>query len=139
MLISHLASPPSSFIELIFQDLELFSEPSSDDDIKVQDGRKSRTFSGEKQEGAELKARDFHSHFLNCSENQQEVRNSMLERLLEKYGASIPHHDPRLYSCAASRTKSVAAFSILAFPDFWGHLPLAGPERMANRKPHIQR
>lgn len=134
-----LAPPPQSLNELIFQDLELFSEPSLDYEVKVQDGRKSTTFSGEKQEEAELKARDFHSHFLNCSENRQEAHNSMLDRLVEKYGASVPHHDPRLYSRAAAHTKSIAAFSILAFPDFWGHLPPAAPEHMANRKPHIQR
>lgn len=87
----------------------------------------------------ELKARDFHSRFLNCSGIQQEARNSMLDRLLEKYAASIPHHDPRLYSGAAAHTKSIATFSILAFPDFWGHLPPAGLQRMAHRKPHIQR
>ncbi|KAB5571666.1 hypothetical protein PHYPO_G00227650 [Pangasianodon hypophthalmus] len=133
-----------------FQDLDSGSErdASSDDDVKVQDGRKSKPFSdnrsslslpGEKQEEADLKARDFHSHFLNCSGNQQEACNSMLDRLLEKCGASIPHHDPRLYSRVAAHTKSIAAFSILAFPDFWGHLPPAGAERMANRKPHVQR
>ncbi|KAM9470800.1 cytosolic carboxypeptidase 4 isoform 2-T2 [Clarias gariepinus] len=133
-----------------FQDLDSGSErdASSDDDVKVQDGKKPETYFDEhlsltspeeKQEEADLKARDFHNHFLNCSENHQEARNSMLDRLLQKFGASIPHHDPRLYSCTATRTKSIAAFSILAFPDFWGHLPPAGPERMANRKPNIQR
>lgn len=88
---------------------------------------------------AEIKAQDFRSHFLNCSGRQQEARISMLDRLLEKYGASIPHHDPQLYSRAAAQTKSIAAFSILAFPDFWGHLPPAESERMAYRKPHVQR
>ncbi|XP_053538244.1 cytosolic carboxypeptidase 4 isoform X1 [Ictalurus punctatus] len=133
-----------------FQDLDSGSErdASSDDNVKVQSGRKSKTSSdnrsppsspGEKQEETELKARDFHSRFLNCSGIQQEARNSMLDRLLEKYAASIPHHDPRLYSGAAAHTKSIATFSILAFPDFWGHLPPAGLQRMAHRKPHIQR
>ncbi|KAF5884584.1 cytosolic carboxypeptidase 4-like, partial [Clarias magur] len=128
-----------------FQDLDSGSErdASTDDDVEVQDGKKPETFFddhlSEKQEEADLKARDFHNHLLNCSEKQQEARNSMLDRVLEKFGASIPHHDPRLYSCTAAHTKSIAAFSILAFPDFWGHLPPAEPERMANRKPHIQR
>ncbi|XP_060782748.1 cytosolic carboxypeptidase 4 [Neoarius graeffei] len=137
-------------LHLNFQDLDSDSarDVSSDDNIKLHDNRKSKSFSnncsspslpGEKQEEADLKARDLQSHILNCAGNQQEACNSLLDRLLEKYGASIPHHDPRLYSWAAARTKSIATFSILAFPDFWGHLPPAGPESMAHREPHIQR
>ncbi|XP_046706488.1 cytosolic carboxypeptidase 4 isoform X2 [Silurus meridionalis] len=127
-----------------FQDQDPEQDVNSDNNIKVQDNKNPETFlspslPGEKQEKAELKGQDFHHHFLNCSGNQQEARNTMLDRLLEKYGVSVPHHDPRLYSCAAARTKSIAAFSILAFPDFWGHLPPSEPEPMANRKPHIQR
>ncbi|XP_058252240.1 cytosolic carboxypeptidase 4 isoform X2 [Hemibagrus wyckioides] len=129
-----------------FQDLDSGSERDMSPDFR--DVQKSEAFSdncsspptpGEKQEEADLKARDFHSHFLNCSGNQQEAGNSMLDKLLEKYGTSIPHHDPQLYSCAAARTKSITTFSILAFPDFWGHLPPAVPEHMATRRPHIQR
>ncbi|KAI5105583.1 cytosolic carboxypeptidase 4 [Silurus meridionalis] len=127
-----------------FQDQDPEQDVNSDNNIKVQDNKNPETFlspslPGEKQEKAELKGQDFHHHFLNCSGNQQEARNTMLDRLLEKYGVSVPHHDPQLYSCAAARTKSIAAFSILAFPDFWGHLPPSEPEPMANRKPHIQR
>ncbi|TUT60083.1 Cytosolic carboxypeptidase 1 [Bagarius yarrelli] len=115
-----------------FQDL--------DKNPDLQDARSPQTFfdscsspssssPGEKQEEAELKVRDF----LNCSLHHQETRDSVLDRLVEKYGASIPHHDSHLYRCAATHTKSLTTFSILAFPDFWGHLPPAGPERMANR------
>ncbi|XP_029985642.1 cytosolic carboxypeptidase 4-like, partial [Sphaeramia orbicularis] len=63
----------------------------------------------------------------------------MIDRLLDRTGTRIPHHDPRLYRDSASRTRSIPGFSILAFPDFWGHLPPPGPEPMALRKPHVQR
>uniref|UniRef100_A0A669E4C8 AGBL carboxypeptidase 1 n=1 Tax=Oreochromis niloticus TaxID=8128 RepID=A0A669E4C8_ORENI len=59
--------------------------------------------------------------------------------LLERHGAGIPHHDPKLYCAVASKTKSIPEFSILAFPDFWGHLPPPGHQPMAPRKPNIQR
>ncbi|XP_060741894.1 cytosolic carboxypeptidase 4 isoform X1 [Tachysurus vachellii] len=122
-----------------FQDLDSGSERDASPDVK--EVQKSKAFSDnkQKQEEADLKARDFQSHFLKCSGNQQEACNSMLDSLLGKYSTSIPHHDPRLYSRVAAHTKSVATFSILAFPDFWGHFPPAAPERMATRRPHIQR
>ncbi|KAM7003446.1 LOW QUALITY PROTEIN: cytosolic carboxypeptidase 4-like [Tautogolabrus adspersus] len=63
----------------------------------------------------------------------------MIDRLLERHGVCIPHHDPRLYLSAASKTRSIPGFSILAFPDFWGHLPPPQHEAMAHRGPHIQR
>lgn len=86
-----------------------------------------------------LQTRDFHKHYLNCSENSQEGHSSMVDRLLEKYGTCIPNHDPRLYASTASDTKSIAGYSILAFPDFWGHLPPQIQEPMAKRPPHVQR
>lgn len=64
---------------------------------------------------------------------------SMIDRLLERHGACIPHHEPSLYRTAAAKTKSIPGFSILAFPDFWGHLPPPGHESMAPRKPNLQR
>ncbi|KAM4619140.1 cytosolic carboxypeptidase 4 [Polymixia lowei] len=64
---------------------------------------------------------------------------TMVDRLLERHGACIPHHDPNLYRAAAAQTKSIPGFSILAFPDFWGHLPPEGHEAMAPRKPKVQR
>lgn len=63
----------------------------------------------------------------------------MIDRLLEEHGACIPHHEPKLYRAAAARTKSIPGFSLLAFPDFWGHLPTPGHEPMAPRKPNVQR
>ncbi|XP_042072614.1 cytosolic carboxypeptidase 1 isoform X2 [Haplochromis burtoni] len=65
--------------------------------------------------------------------------HTLIDRLLERHGAGIPHHDPKLYCAVASKTKSIPDFSILAFPDFWGHLPPPGHQPMAPRKPNIQR
>ncbi|KAL4005313.1 hypothetical protein ACER0C_005026 [Sarotherodon galilaeus] len=65
--------------------------------------------------------------------------HTIIDRLLERHGAGIPHHDPKLYCAVASKTKSIPEFSILAFPDFWGHLPPPGHQPMAPRKPNIQR
>ncbi|XP_029290026.1 cytosolic carboxypeptidase 4 [Cottoperca gobio] len=118
---------------------------------------------------AQLEARDFHSHssILSTSpsfrtivreargeappshrgdeqdDDEEDAEEShhrtMIDRLLERHGACIPHHEPRMYCAAATKTKSIPGFSILAFPDFWGHLPPPGNEPMAPRKPNIQR
>ncbi len=72
-------------------------------------------------------------------EGTEDHRRTMIDRLLEKHGACIPHHEPKLYRAAAAKTKSIPGFSILAFPDFWGHLPPPRHEPMAPRKPNIQR
>ncbi|KAI3370896.1 hypothetical protein L3Q82_007405 [Scortum barcoo] len=117
---------------------------------------------------AQLEARDFHSHssILSTSpsfktivretsedpppgqggeeqddeeEGTEGHHDTMIDRLLERHGACIPHHEPKLYRAAAAKTKSVPGFSILAFPDFWGHLPPPRHETMAPRKPNIQR
>ncbi|XP_070763219.1 cytosolic carboxypeptidase 4-like [Enoplosus armatus] len=70
---------------------------------------------------------------------EESHHHSMIDRLLERHGVCIPHHEPKLYRAAAAKTKSIPGFSILAFPDFWGHLPPPRHETMAPRKPHIQR
>ncbi|KAJ8412935.1 hypothetical protein AAFF_G00105170 [Aldrovandia affinis] len=85
-----------------------------------------------------LKARD------GCGRRHSRSRaktddHSMVDRLLKSHGACIPNHDPRKYTAAAARTKSIAGYSILAFPDFWGHLPPNHQEPMASRKPNVQR
>ncbi|CAB1323354.1 unnamed protein product [Coregonus sp. 'balchen'] len=85
-----------------------------------------------------LQACDFHSHFLSSSSVKQDSHPSMVDRLLEKHRACIPHHDPRMYTAAAALTKSIPGYSILAFPDFWGHLPPQSKEPMAGRKPNVQ-
>ncbi|XP_063053479.1 cytosolic carboxypeptidase 4 isoform X2 [Engraulis encrasicolus] len=88
---------------------------------------------GEQQD---MKAKDLHSH---CLRSHEEGHSSMVDRLVERFGACIPHHDPRLYAAAAAHTRSIAGYSILAFPDFWGHLPVKSTERMAIRRPNLQR
>ncbi|XP_041966586.1 cytosolic carboxypeptidase 4 isoform X2 [Alosa sapidissima] len=83
-----------------------------------------------------MKVKDLHRQ---CLSSHEEGHRSMVDRLLEKFGSCIPHHDPRLYAAAAANTSSIAGYSILAFPDFWGHLPPPGPEPMAIRRPNVQR
>ncbi|KAM7413845.1 hypothetical protein PAMA_018913 [Pampus argenteus] len=117
----------------------------------------------------QLEARDFHSHssILSTSpefrskisetrgeanqsktedeqhdegqEAEESHHQTMIDRLLERHGTCVPHHEPKMYRAAAAKTKSIPGFSILAFPDFWGHLPPPGHESMAPRKPNIQR
>lgn len=65
--------------------------------------------------------------------------SAKIDRLVDRHGPCIPHHDPKLYRSTATKTKSIPGFSILAFPDFWGHLSTPGHEPMAPRKPNIQR
>ncbi|KAF3689297.1 Cytosolic carboxypeptidase 1 [Channa argus] len=119
--------------------------------------------------GAQLEAQDFHSHtsILSTSsrirtivreaagegssgqrgnewddeedEAEESHQCAMIDRILERCGACIPHHEPKLYCATAAKTKSIPGFRILAFPDFWGHLPPTGHEPMAPRKPNIQR
>lgn len=72
-------------------------------------------------------------------ESESFYHPSMIDRLLERHKICIPHHEPKLYCAAAAKTRSVPGFNILAFPDFWGHVPPPGPELMAPRKLDIQR
>ncbi|KAK7121699.1 hypothetical protein R3I93_022703 [Phoxinus phoxinus] len=131
-----------------FQDLDSSSEvdESSDDDSTLDRDLNNKTSSDQgdspslsDQEENHLQTRDFHKHYLSCSRKGQVGHSSMVDRLLEKYGTCIPNHNPRLYTATAASTKSVAGYSILAFPDFWGHLPPREQEPMAKRPPHVQR
>ncbi|XP_026221723.1 cytosolic carboxypeptidase 4 [Anabas testudineus] len=81
---------------------------------------------GDEQDDEEKTEEEFH-------------HSTIIDRLLENHGPCIPHHNPKLYHATATKTKSIQGFSILAFPDFWGHLPPPGNEPMAPRKPNIQR
>ncbi|KAJ8340273.1 hypothetical protein SKAU_G00349060 [Synaphobranchus kaupii] len=85
-----------------------------------------------------LKAGGIHSRCPGRSLATQDSQ-SMVDRLLERHGACIPNHDPRKYTTTAAQTKSIAGYSFLAFPDFWGHLPPSYQEPMASRKPNVQR
>jgi len=121
-------------------------EESSDDDSALDRDLDNKTASDQgdspslsDQEENHLQTRDFHKHYLSCSRKGQEGHSSMVDRLLEKYGTCIPNHNPHLYAATAASTKSVAGYSILAFPDFWGHLPPQEQEPMAKRSPRVQR
>ncbi|XP_030586826.1 cytosolic carboxypeptidase 4 [Archocentrus centrarchus] len=76
---------------------------------------------------------------LDDDEEGESHHRTIIDRLLERHGACIPSHNPKLYRAIASKTKSIPGFTILAFPDFWGHLPPPGHEPMAPRKPNVQR
>ncbi|KAM6973388.1 cytosolic carboxypeptidase 4 [Aplochiton taeniatus] len=104
---------------------------------------KRQNSTGEGSHAPQIEVRDFHSSGcagrVSQTEEGSEAQGRMVERLLEQHGACVPHHDPRLYRAAASATKSIPGYSILAFPDFWGHLPPPHHEPMAARKPNVQR
>ncbi|ROL54570.1 Cytosolic carboxypeptidase 4, partial [Anabarilius grahami] len=148
-----LLQEPMRFILVLRSTFELLQEPvssevdeSSDDDSALEGDLNNKTPSEQggspflsDQEENHLQTSDFHKHYLSCSRKGQEGHSSMVDRLLEKYGTCIPNHDPRLYTATAANTKSVAGYSILAFPDFWGHLPPQEQEPMAKRPPHVQR
>uniref|UniRef100_A0A8C4XH01 tubulin-glutamate carboxypeptidase n=1 Tax=Erpetoichthys calabaricus TaxID=27687 RepID=A0A8C4XH01_ERPCA len=78
-------------------------------------------------------ARSFHSPHLITT------RHEMLSILLERHQFSIPGHDPEIYTNFAAMTKSIAGYSLLAFPDFWGHLPLPYQQSIAQRNDGVQR
>ncbi|CAM9493282.1 cytosolic carboxypeptidase 1 isoform X1 [Lampetra fluviatilis] len=50
-----------------------------------------------------------------------------------------PSHDNELYSLLASNTKSVAGFSKMAFPDYYGHIPPLYREPSVEREYGVQR
>ncbi|XP_040894076.1 LOW QUALITY PROTEIN: cytosolic carboxypeptidase 4 [Toxotes jaculatrix] len=140
------------------------STSSSGSPLETEASRKGRT-----PDAAQLEPHDFHSHssiLSTCLGPRTVVREAkgevppglrgdeeldeeegaevthhgtMTDRLLERHGACIPYHEPKLYCAAAAKTNSIPGFSILAFPDFWGHLPPPGHEPMAPRKPNVQR
>ncbi|KAG9340768.1 hypothetical protein JZ751_020360 [Albula glossodonta] len=93
---------------------------------------------GGRPKGSPLSAQDFHSCCLSSPSARQDGQR-LVDQLLDSQQPCIPHHDPRLYAAAAAHTKSIPGFSVLAFPDFWGHLPPRGQEPMAIRNPNVQR
>ncbi|KAK7891986.1 hypothetical protein WMY93_023949 [Mugilogobius chulae] len=80
-----------------------------------------------------------HGHNDEEEAEDESCHQTVIDRLLERSGSCIPHHDPKLYRSAASKTRSIPDFNILGFPDFWGHLPPQGQVPMAPRKPNVQR
>ena len=63
----------------------------------------------------------------------------VIDKLLQTHPQHIPFHDPCVYMAKAQRTRSVADFKMVAFPDLWGHCPPPSPEPMLERKRGIQR
>lgn len=80
-----------------------------------------------------------HDHNDEEEVEDERCHRTIIDRLLERNASCIPHHDPKLYRAAASKTRSIPDFNILGFPDFWGHLPPQGHAPMAPRKPSVQR
>uniref|UniRef100_A0A3B4WBP4 tubulin-glutamate carboxypeptidase n=1 Tax=Seriola lalandi dorsalis TaxID=1841481 RepID=A0A3B4WBP4_SERLL len=130
-----------------FEELDLSSEPersstssSSSDEEAVLLCRVSPCSSRRDRRSSDSSSSSSGSHSeTEVSTEGQSQHCNMIDRLLERHGTCVPHHEPKLYRAAAARTKSIPGFSILAFPDFWGHLPPPGHESMAPRKPNIQR
>ncbi|KAJ8417434.1 hypothetical protein AAFF_G00286610 [Aldrovandia affinis] len=138
-----------------FQDLDMHTEAEGGSDEEVflngHSGPGWGHISGESQHSphpekqakpfparSQLSARDFHSCYLSSPSARQDCQR-MVDRLLDSHQPCVPHHDPHIYAAAAAHTKSVPGLSVLAFPDFWGHLPPPGQEPMATRKPNVQR
>ncbi|DAA17739.1 TPA: ATP/GTP binding protein-like 1 [Bos taurus] len=62
-----------------------------------------------------------------------------IDQLLQTHPKPMVFHDPYLYMAKARRTRSVADFSMMAFPDFWGHCPPLSAQPMLQRKCGVQR
>ncbi|KAF3818008.1 hypothetical protein GH733_014880 [Mirounga leonina] len=63
----------------------------------------------------------------------------VIDKLLQTHPKHIPFHDPSLYMAKARRTRSVADFERMAFPDLWGHRPPPSAQSMLERKCGLQR
>lgn len=63
----------------------------------------------------------------------------LMDKLLQTHPKSMAFHDPYLYMAKARRTRSVADFTMMSFPDFWGHCPPASAQSMLERKCGVQR
>ncbi|XP_059952108.1 cytosolic carboxypeptidase 4 [Mesoplodon densirostris] len=63
----------------------------------------------------------------------------LIDKLLQTHRTHIAFHDPYLYMAKARRTRSVSDFTVMAFPDFWGHCPPLSAQSMLERKCGVQR
>uniref|UniRef100_A0A8C2PMS0 tubulin-glutamate carboxypeptidase n=1 Tax=Capra hircus TaxID=9925 RepID=A0A8C2PMS0_CAPHI len=61
-----------------------------------------------------------------------------IDQLLQTHLKPMVFHDPYLYMAKARRTRSVADFTMMAFPDFWGHCPPLSAQPMLQRKRGVQ-
>ncbi|KAL1286733.1 AGBL1 [Ovibos moschatus] len=62
-----------------------------------------------------------------------------IDQLLQTHLKPMVFHDPYLYMAKARKTRSVADFTMMAFPDFWGHCPPLSAQPMLQRKCGVQR
>ncbi|KAJ0029557.1 hypothetical protein NQD34_004554 [Periophthalmus magnuspinnatus] len=136
-----------------FQELDLGSETERSSPASSSDDEDELCYSssphGSQRNGSDPFQRKYpKDHFLQQNDHghndeeetgDESCHQTIIDRLLERNASCIPHHDPKLYRSAASKTKSIPDFNILGFPDFWGHLPPKGHEPMAPRKPNVQR
>ncbi|VFV19782.1 cytosolic carboxypeptidase 4-like [Lynx pardinus] len=65
--------------------------------------------------------------------------DEVIDKLLQTHPKPVPFHDPCLYMAKARRTRSVADFKTMAFPDLWGHRPPPSAQSMLERKCGVQR
>ncbi|XP_073917593.1 cytosolic carboxypeptidase 4 isoform X2 [Castor canadensis] len=75
--------------------------------------------------------------FSNSTKPRETV--DFINKLLHTHPKCIPFHDPYLYMAKARRTRSVADFKMMAFPDLWGHCPPPSAQSMLERKWGVQR
>ncbi|XP_068595082.1 cytosolic carboxypeptidase 4 [Brachionichthys hirsutus] len=114
----------------------LFESHSSSSVLSSSPGARTAARQATK-EAPRYQRRDGRDHMDKRAEQSQ--RRTMMDLLLERRRACTPNHEPKLYCSAAAKVRSIPGFTILAFPDFWGHMPPPGCEPMASRKPDIQR
>lgn len=63
----------------------------------------------------------------------------LIDKLLQTHRTHIAFHDPYLCMAKARRTRSVSDFTMMAFPDFWGHCPPLSAQSVLERKCGVQR
>uniref|UniRef100_A0A8C3YMI3 tubulin-glutamate carboxypeptidase n=1 Tax=Catagonus wagneri TaxID=51154 RepID=A0A8C3YMI3_9CETA len=74
-----------------------------------------------------------------ANSTQPKETAELMDKLLQTHPKRMAFHDPYLYMAKARRTRSVADFTMMAFPDFWGHCPPASAQSMLERKCGVQR
>nr|XP_020763205.1 cytosolic carboxypeptidase 4-like [Odocoileus virginianus texanus] len=75
--------------------------------------------------------------FSNSAKTRETAK--FIDQLLQTHLKPVVFHDPYLYMAKAGITRSVADFTRMAFPDFWGHCPPLSAQPMLQRKCGVQR
>ncbi|XP_043290311.1 cytosolic carboxypeptidase 4 isoform X2 [Cervus canadensis] len=75
--------------------------------------------------------------FSNSAKTRETAK--FIDQLLQTHLKPVVFHDPYLYMAKARITRSVADFTRMAFPDFWGHCPPLSAQPMLQRKCGVQR